>query len=334
MWPVTFSLLRLLLIASSCCSVLFCCGRRTRTPDWEMLRHLLLILMNSLLVFASLEWMETHRKACFLWPNLKFAICLMETQSVFPTCYSFLVFFPLIPPASLSRKWRRLVLQSMKNLRQIKNVFCRRSRRWMSWISERKSERSRRCERLREEVFLVWSVKNSAHSVDEMTLTLSVANSLFYPLQRRRCGRCWRTAARLRSPCTAPVRTGRMSPGSTTAPRPSSCGPSCRGRSSASRKWFTAARSPVSLTPKVGTQSVSIVLPGVVGGLFTARDRMCRTCQNIRLWEYLRFAAKHAGRGLRWKEKVSGSPENSRFFSPPDNVYSYYHIPFIFIYYL
>lgn len=113
---------------------------------------------------------------------------------------------------------------------------------------------------------LVWPDKNTARSVNEVTLTLFVANSPFYPLQRRRCGRCWRTAARLRSPCTAPVRTGRTSQGSTTAPRPSSCGPSCRGRSSASRKWFTAARSPVSLTPKVGTRSVCIVLPGVWEG--------------------------------------------------------------------
>lgn len=142
-----------------------------------------------------------------------------------------------------------------------------------------------------------------------MTLTLFVAAFLLYLLQRRRCGRCWRTAARLRSPCTAPVRTGRTSRGSTTAPRPSSCGPSCRGRSSASRKWFTAARSPVSLTPKVGARSVSIVLPGVWEGYLRVGIECVKRVKIYVSGNIWSVALKHAGRSWRWKYR--------RFFQQP-----------------
>lgn len=107
----------------------------------------------------------------------------------------------------------------------------------------------------------------------------------FIPFQRRRCGRCWHTAARLRWQCRASACTSHMSPSSTTAPRPSSSAPLYRAPSSASRKWSTAARSPVSLTPKVGTQSLRVGLHWQLW-YFTPRYQVCETCPR----DYLRCA--------------------------------------------
>lgn len=82
--------------------------------------------------------------------------------------------------------------------------------------------------------------------------------SLFF--QRRRCGRCCHTTARLRLQSRAPLFTNLTSWSSTTAPRLSSSTPSSQGRSSASRKWFITARSPVSLI-----QKVSLIFPRIEG---------------------------------------------------------------------
>lgn len=105
------------------------------------------------------------------------------------------------------------------------------------------------------------------------------------PFQRRRCGRCWHTAARLRWRCRASACTSRTSWSSTTAPRPSSSAPSYRAPSSANRKWSTAARSRVSSTPKVGTLSLSVGLHWQLW-YFTPRCQMDETCP----WDDLKWA--------------------------------------------
>lgn len=118
--------------------------------------------------------------------------------------------------------------------------------------------------------------------------------------QRRRCGRCWHTTARLQSPSTAPRFRNRTSWGSTTAPRRSSFGPSCRGRSSANRKWFTTARGPVSLTQKVSIILVWMLLCGCWGG--TWRKGRVRG-SNPQWWDWS---------WLQYSVLVQGSPTPSR----------------------